>query len=112
MDAFGLVFSLLSIILGLALAEVFGGFGRALQSRRRIRIGWLSPMLGGIVAFDLTSFWTIAWAVHRIIPAKILVLFCALVISGTYYVVARLVFPDDPHEWPDYDDYYFAHSAW
>ena len=70
MDAFSFVFSLFSIVLGLALAEVMGGFGRALQSRRKIHIGWLSPLLGTIVAFDLTSFWALAWSVHDHIPAR------------------------------------------
>ena len=110
MDAFSFVFSLFSIVLGLALAEVFGGFGRALQSRRKIHIGWMSPLLGAIVAFDITSFWALSWQVHDRIPAKIFVLFCSLVIAGIYYLVAKLTFPDDPAEWPDYDDYYFAHK--
>ena len=109
MDAFSFVFSLFSIVLGLALAEVLGGFGRALQSRRRIHIGWLSPLLGAIVAFDLTSFWAIAWDVRGQIPARIFVLFCGLVLAGIYYLVAKLTFPDDPAEWPDFDVYYFEH---
>jgi hypothetical protein len=109
-DAFSFVFSLFGLLLGLALAEVLGGLGRALQSRRKIHIGWLSPLLGAIVAFDLTSFWAVAWNVHERIPARIFVLFAGLVLTGTYYLVARLTFPDDRAEWPDYDAYYFAHK--
>jgi hypothetical protein len=111
-DSFNFVFSLFGLLLGFALAEVFGGFGRALQSRRKIRIGWQSPLLGLIVAFDLTSFWAIAWAFRDRVVVHIFVLFCGLAVTGLYYLAARLVFPDDPGEWPDYDVYYSAHKQY
>lgn len=110
MDSFSFVFSLFGLLLGLALAEVLGGLGRALQSRRKIHIGWLSPLLGTIVAFDLTTFWGLAWNVRGQITSYIFVLFCGLILTGLYYLVARLVFPDNPAEWPDYDVYYFEHK--
>ena len=110
MSNFEFVFSLFTILLGLALAEVLGGLGNALQSRRKVRIGWLTPLLGLIVALDLTSFWTIAWSVRDAIQPSYYSLMCGLVITGLYYLVARLVFPRDPAEWPDYDVYYFAHK--
>jgi hypothetical protein len=110
MDAFDFAFTLLGLLLGLGLAEIFGGFGRALQSRRKIRIGWLAPLLGMIVACDLTSFWMLAWNVHeRIVPGTFVML-CGLAINGAYYLVARLTFPDKPDDWPDYNDYFFAHK--
>jgi hypothetical protein len=112
MDAFNLVFSLFGLLLGLALAEVLGGFGAALQERRKVRIGWLTPLLGLIVAFDLTTFWGWAWRARGLVPAHSLVLLCALVITGIYYLAARMVFPRDRKEWPDYDAYYFTHRYW
>jgi hypothetical protein len=27
-------------------------------------------------------------------------------------MIARISFPDDPDEWPDYDAYYFEHRQW
>jgi len=36
MDAFNFVFSLFGLLLGLALAEVLGGFGTALDARREV----------------------------------------------------------------------------
>jgi hypothetical protein len=109
MDAFSFVFSLFGLVLGLALAEVFGGFGAALQERHRIRIGWLTPLLGLVVACDLTSFWAWAWDTRAVLPPRFFVLLCCLVITGLYYLAARLVFPHDRAEWPDYDAYYFKH---
>jgi uncharacterized membrane protein YoaK (UPF0700 family) len=39
-------------------------------------------------------------------------LLCALVITGVYYLAARMVFTHDRKEWPDYDAYYFTHRYW
>ena len=110
MSNFEFVFSLFGLLLGLALAEVLGGFGNALEARRKVRIGWLTPLLGLVVALDLTSFWTVAWTVRDVIPAGYISLLYGFVLTGIYYLVARIVFPRDPAEWPDYDLYYFAHK--
>lgn len=110
MSNFELVFSLFGLVLGLALCEVLAGFDRALQTRHRVQIGWLTPLLGLVVALDLISFWTIAWTVRDIIPASYGVLLFVFVLTATYYLVARLVFPRDVAEWPSFDRYYFAHK--
>lgn len=110
MSNFEFVFSLFGLLLGLALAEVLGGFGTAIQSRRKVRIGWLTPLLGLLVAFDLTSFWTIAWDVRDVVPARYFPMMCGFLVTGLYYLIARLVFPHDFSEWPDFDVYYFAHK--
>lgn len=109
MDAFSFVFSFFSIVLGLAMTEVLGGMRKGLQSRKKVRIGWLTPMLGLVVALDITSFWMLAWAIKGLIPPYYLALCCGFVVTGIYYLVAGLVFPEDPAEWPNYDDYYFEH---
>lgn len=59
MTGFDLVFAVYGLLLGLAVAEVLGGFARALKLKRAtkaVRIGWLTPLLGTLVIFDLTSF--------------------------------------------------------
>ena len=112
MTNFEFVFSLFGLLLGLALAEVLGGFGTAIQSRRKIRIGWLTPLLGALVALDLTSFWMVAWDVRDLVPAHYVSLLGGLIVMGLYYLVARITFPHDLDEWPDYDAYYFEHRKW
>jgi hypothetical protein len=110
MSEFEFVFTLFGLVLGLALAEIFGGLRTAIQSRRKIRIGVLTPLLGLIVAFDLVSFWLAFWYVGEAIPANSISMIGGLVITGVYYLVAGLVFPGDPAEWPDYDSYFFGHK--
>lgn len=109
-DAFSFVFSLFSIVLGLALTEVLGGLGKALQSRKKVKIGWLTPLLGLLIGLDVTSFWSVGWSVRSRISAHYLALMSGLFITGVYYLAARLAFPADPSEWPDFDRYYFEHK--
>ena len=110
MTNFEFVFSLFGLLLGLALAQLLGGFGRALQTRHKVRIGWLTPILGLIVALDVTSFWTFAWEVRNSLTPHFFVLICCFAVTGLYYLVARLVFPAEPTAWPDYDVYFFRHK--
>ena len=110
MTNFEFVFSLFGLLLGLSLAEVLGGFGRAVQKRGKVRIGWLTPLLGLIVLLDVSSFWLVAWAMRDSIPSQYFPMLCGLMICGLYYLVATLVFPHDLDEWPDLDPYYFAHK--
>jgi hypothetical protein len=113
MTVFEYVFSLYSLLFGLALAQVFGGFGNALQERHRIRIGWLTPLLGLFVIVDLTSFWEIGWELRGMSGRPyFLYLLAGVLLAGIYYLAARLVFPRNFVEWPDFDDYYFRHKQW
>jgi hypothetical protein len=112
MDAFSFVFSLFGLLMGLAIAEVLSGFGTAVEARHRIRIGWLLPLLALLIAFDIVSFWMIAWAIRAAIPINFFSLATGLVIFGLYYLIAQLAFPDELDRWSDYDAYYFAHRRW
>jgi hypothetical protein len=112
MTNFEFVFSLFGLLLGLGLAEVLGGFGTAIQSRKKVKIGWLTPLLGLLVALDLTSFWMVAWSVRDMVPAHYFSLLCGLLIMGLYYLIANITFPNDIDEWPHYDAYYFEHRKW
>jgi len=112
MDAFSFVFSLFGLLMGLALAETIGGFGKAVELRHKVRIGWLEPLLGLCICFDIVSFWLIAWQTRSAIPIHFTSLAAGLVIFGIYYLIAQLAFPDDIERWPDLDVYYFEHRRW
>jgi hypothetical protein len=112
MNAFEFVFSLYSLLFGLALAQVFAGFGNVLQERHKIRVGWLTPLLGMFVIMDLTSFWAIGWELKDLSRPYFLYLICGVLLAGIYYLAARLVFPRNFVEWPDFDVYYLRHKQW
>ena len=112
MTIFEFVFSLYSLLFGLALAQVFAGFGNVLQERHKIKVGWLTPLLGLFVVMDLTSFWATGWAMKDMFRPDFLYLLCGVLVAGIYYLAARLVFPRNFVEWPDFDVYYFRHKQW
>jgi hypothetical protein len=108
MSQFEFVFSLFGLLLGLSLAEVLSGFGKAVKARARVRIGWLTPLLGVLVMLDLTSFWTTAWSVRDTLPVNYFTLMVLLGFTGAYYIAANLVFPEEPDRCPDFDVHYWA----
>jgi len=113
MTVFEFVFSLYSLLFGLALAQVFGGFGNVLQERHKLKVGWLTPLLGLFVIMDLTSFWAIGWELRDMTNRPyFLILILVVLLAGIYYLAARLVFPRNFAEWPDFDAYYFRHKQW
>ena len=106
MSAFEFVFSLFGLLLGLCVAEVLGGLGRALESREKVLIGWLTPMLGGFILLDLISYWFHLWVDRENIPMTPLTLVVGTAIAGAYYLAAYLIFPDDLRRYADLDAHY------
>ena len=112
MSALDFAFTLFGLLLGLSLAELFGGFARALRARRRIRIGWLTPLLALLMIIDLISFWIGAWNDRASITVTFPTLLFGAAIAGLYYMAAALVFPEDVDECRDLDDYYMTQKLW
>ncbi|MBD58919.1 MAG: hypothetical protein CL808_02185 [Citromicrobium sp.] len=120
---FDYVFELFTILIGLAVAEMLMGFSRILKLRARrkagvdpaaisIRVGWLVPMLGLLVLVDLGTFWSIVWSMRGVLDMRMATIFGVLVLIGGYYLVATLVFPDEPELWPDFDAYFWQQKPW
>ena len=107
MSDFELLFSLFSLLLGLAMAQVLGDGGRVINLRHKIRIGWLTPLLATLVMLDLSSFWTTAFGLRDRVAAHYLVLLLLLVFASAYYLVATLVFPNELDEKTDLDAHYW-----
>lgn len=105
-----MVFAMFGLVLGLAVTEVLAGFSRVIKMRRKAHIGWLTPLLGLYVLIVLTSFWNSAYSSRENFHANLATLLGVLLLVGTLYLIASLVFPEDPEEWPDFDAYYDRHN--
>ncbi|CAN5169608.1 hypothetical protein BH10PSE1_BH10PSE1_18280 [soil metagenome] len=112
MSAFEFFFSFYGLILGLSVAEVITGLVRVFKTRERVRIGWLTPLLGLFVLLDVASFWNSAWGSMQGVEVGYGLLVMGLFISGVYFAAASLVTPDDPDQWPDFDAYYDRHKRY
>lgn len=110
MSEFEFIFSLFGLLLGLALAEGLGGLSKAIKASHKVRIGWLTALLGLFVSCDVVTFWMYGWALREALPLTWPVLFGGFVLAGLYYVSASLVFPDAPEEWGDLDRYFDKHG--
>lgn len=117
MSDFELLFQLFALLLGLSMAELLSGLARswrigagAVRTRESlVRIGWLVPLFGLLVLIDLTRFWVTAYALRDHLTFDYGGLLAMLMIVGGYYMISTFVFPDEPLDWPDFDDY-FLHT--
>ena len=120
---FDYIFELFTLLIGLAVAEMLTGFSRILKLRARrragidptaikVNVGWLVPVLGLLVLVDLGTFWSIIWTMRGVLDMRMATIFGVLVLIGGYYLVATLVFPDEPELWPDFDAYFWQQKHW
>ena len=111
MSAFELTFSLFGLLLGLSLAEILGGFAKALKRRGRHRLGVLTPMLSVFLLYDIATFWITAYRMRDALPVHIASLVGGIAVTGLYYFAAVLVWPDEGEpEWDDLDGWMLAHK--
>lgn len=111
MTNFEFVFSLLAILLGLALAEVLGGLARMLKQRPRVPIGWATGLLATWTILETVLFWRVAWRARDALPDTSPALLVGFVITALYYFAAALVFPDELSGRETLDDYFMAEKA-
>ena len=110
MAPFEFFFSLYGLVLGLSVSVIATGFATAIQHRRRVRIGWLTPLLAAFVCLDIASFWETAWNAFRDLPFSYGLLVAGLVIALVYFTAASLVFPHQVEEDTALDDHFWANK--
>lgn len=113
MTAFEFFFSFYGLLLGLSVAALVSGFANVLHERRRIRFGWLTPLLAVFVAVDIATFWNQAWVIFRGAPFNSALLILGLVVAATFYVAASITFPrvvaEGVDDRIDLDEHFWAH---
>ncbi len=112
MSAFEFFFSFFGLILGLSVVEVMTGVARVLKRRERIRVGYVTPLLAGLLLLDLASFWSNTWGMMQDIQISLGLLVVGVMVAGVYFLAASLVFPEDLDEWPSLDAFYDSHKHW
>lgn len=110
MDPFSFLFSLFSLLIGLAMAEILGDLGRVIDRRKEIRIGWLTPLLAVLVLCDLASFWQSAFEYREVLRDNNPTVLGILLFASLYYLVATLVVPDRLEDGGDLDRHYEANN--
>ncbi len=108
MSEFEFFFSFYGLLLGLCLAVIATGAAAAIQHRRKLRIGWLTPLLAVFVALDVASFWDLAWTLFRDAPFSYGLLVASLIVALVYFIAASLVFPHEISDGLSLDDHFWA----
>lgn len=111
MSAFEFFFSFYGLLLGLSAAVIATGLATAIQHRRAIRIGWLTPMLALFVGLDIANFWDSAWTNFRDLPFSYGLLVAGLAIALVYFIAASLVFPHQVENGMSLDDHFWANKT-
>jgi hypothetical protein len=111
MTNFDFAFSLFVILLGLGLAEVFGGLARSVKARPQVRIGWATGLLATWAIARTSLFWRLIWRTRAIFPDSSTALLAGVLISGLMYFACALVFPDELQGRTELDDYFMREKA-
>jgi len=116
MPGFNFLFEAFILLMGLAMAEVLRGFSRVLKLRTRrragidtdrVRIGWLTPLLGLFVIVDQSTFFLHMYGFRETMPFNGGTVLGILLTIGWYYLIASMTFPDEPQDWPDFDAWFW-----
>jgi hypothetical protein len=111
-SAFEFFFSFFGLILGLSVVEVMTGVARVLKRRKRIQVGYVTPLMAALLLLDLASFWSNTWGMMQDIQISLGLLVVGVMVAGVYFLAASLVFPEDMDEWPSLDAFYDSHKRW
>jgi hypothetical protein len=109
MNEFEFVFPLFALLVGLSMAEMLSGLANSLKSKREVQIGWLTPLLGMLILINLAMFWQGSWQIRDAITADSATLLLVVVVGGTYYLAASMVFPLSGANVHDLDHHFMEH---
>jgi hypothetical protein len=107
MDQFSLFFAFYSLILGLAIAEVLGGFGRYVRSHSTHKVGAQTALLAMLTFFSITATWIDAFTTLKFVDLDVESLWAPILTSTLYYLAATVVFPSSSTDLNHLDEYFF-----
>lgn len=100
MDAFGYLSVLISIILGLAIAQVLQGYRALLLARGRTRVDPVPLIWSGLVLLFAAQAWWASFGLNARHNWDFLDFAVILIQMGIIYMLSALVLPDVPPEQP------------
>lgn len=98
MDAFSYLSVLLSIILGLGMTQVLTATGRLIRHRDRVRADWLPLLWAALLLLVYVQVWWSMFGLRHYREWTFLPFLTVLAQTGTLYVMAALVLPEEVEE--------------
>ncbi len=113
MDSFSYLSVLLSIVLGLAIAQVLLGFRGIILTRAKVKPYAPTLICAGLALLIAIQAWWASFAMRTRTHWTFLAFFIITLQAISIYMVAALVLPDVPRDAAvDLREHYFAHKRW
>jgi hypothetical protein len=116
MDRFEYAMGLMSIIVGLGLADLAMSLHRLLKNREQVRWDWVALATAAFAGFTLVRMWYQLWVIRDFPEITNLFLFLSLVLSMfLVFLASAASLPDDadpPHLRWDLRAYYHRHARY
>lgn len=112
MDAIEVLYCFYGALMALAAARLFSGAARLLEHRAGVRLGWTTPLLVLLLAFDLAACATNGWKTLGTADMGLRVVLACMLAGGAYYAAASLVIPRDFAAQPDLDAWAKDHKRY
>ena len=108
MDRFGFFFTFYGLILGLAVAELLGGFAGMVRAHALKKLEAQTALVGLLTFILICATWVDAWNMDRSITLNFGDLWAPILVATFYYLAAAVIFPRDPQQYPHLRAYFAA----
>jgi hypothetical protein len=106
MDRFSFFFAFYGLILGLAVAELLGGFARMVRAKALRQLEWQTALLALLTFIVICATWIDAWNTMGKITLDFEALWAPILLATFYFLGAAVVFPSDPAQFGELAAYY------
>jgi hypothetical protein len=106
LDSFTYFIAFYSLILGLALTELLGGFAHMVRARALKKLEPQTALLALFILVDICSTWVDGWLSLKDVTVNFAGLWAPVLLAICFYLAASVVFPHDEADHERLADYY------
>ena len=111
MDSFSYFIAFYSLILGLGLTELLGGFAHMVRAKALRKLEPQTALLALFILVDICSTWIDSWVSLKQVTVDLAGLWAPVLIAICFYLAAATVFPHDEADHERLADYYRERKA-
>lgn len=112
MSQFDVFMSFYGLLLGLGVAELFGGFARLVRARTPPAVGLLTPAIGITIFLQIMGSLSDVYRGLKSTTVDLDSMALPTLIGVAFFFAAIVVVPDELDDWSSLDDYYFSRRRW
>ena len=98
MDRFSFFFAFYGLILGLAVAELLGGFAGIVRAHALKKLEAQTALVALLTFVLICATWVDTFTMDRAITLNFGDLWAPILVATFYYLAASVIFPRDPHD--------------